>query len=95
MTPFRVRRVYLDIPQDIQLVWAEPNQAPTMLPSEESPDSPMTPSELGGDGLVLAVLATLATLVKHERRIGQWLLKSWPRRKRKAIPARLQKPVLP
>ena len=61
----------------------------------------MTPSELGGDGLVLAVLATLATLVKHERRIGQWLLKSprllknLRRRKRKAIPARLQKPVLP
>ena len=36
-------------------------------------------------GMVFAVLATLAVLVKYERRLSQWLTKSPRRRRRKAV----------
>jgi hypothetical protein len=45
--------------------------------------------ELQGVTVLLAVLAMLATLVKHERRLTRWLLKS-PRRRRSAF----RRPVL-
>jgi hypothetical protein len=55
----------------------------------------MTPHDLGGYGFIFAILVTVATVVKYERRLSRWLLKSPRRRKRKAIQARLQKPALP
>jgi len=49
------------------------------------------PYELQGTVWLLAVMAALALLVKHERRVKRWFLKS-PRRRR---PAFSRRPVLP
>lgn len=48
--------------------------------------------DLVGFGLVFAVLAALAVLVKYERRLSRWLAKSPRRHRRKAVG--LEKPAL-
>jgi Na+-transporting methylmalonyl-CoA/oxaloacetate decarboxylase gamma subunit len=45
-----------------------------------------------GCGMVFAVLAALAVLVKYERRLSRWLAKSPRRHRRKAVG--LAKPTL-
>jgi hypothetical protein len=45
----------------------------------------MMPVDLASFGMVFAVLAALAVLVKYERRISRWLVKSPRRRRRKAV----------
>jgi Na+-transporting methylmalonyl-CoA/oxaloacetate decarboxylase gamma subunit len=52
----------------------------------------MASVDLAGFGMVFAVLAALAVLVKYERRLSRWLVKSPRRRRRKA--AGLVKPAL-
>ena len=49
----------------------------------------LMPHELQGAALIVAVLAALATLLKHERRLKRWLTRS-PGRKR---PATLRRPA--
>jgi len=44
----------------------------------------MVSVDLAGFGMVFAVLAALAVLVKYERRLSWWLAKSSRRRRRKA-----------
>jgi len=43
------------------------------------------PVDLANFGMVFAVLAALAALVKYERRLSRWLAKSPRRRRRKAV----------
>jgi hypothetical protein len=50
----------------------------------------MVSVDLVGCGMIFALLATLAVLVKFEWKIGRWLKKSPRRRRRKRV--RLQKP---
>ena len=45
----------------------------------------MVSAELVGYGVIFALLAALAVLVKHERKISRWLKKSPRRRRRKAV----------
>jgi hypothetical protein len=45
----------------------------------------MVTVDLASFGMVFAVLATLAVLVKCERRLSRWLVKSPRRRRRKAV----------
>jgi hypothetical protein len=45
----------------------------------------MVSADLVGFGVVFALLAALAALVKYERRLSRWLLKSPRRRRRKAV----------
>ena len=48
--------------------------------------------DLIGYGMIFALLAALAVLVKHERKLSRWLKKSPRRRRRKAVG--LKKPAL-
>ena len=48
----------------------------------------MMPVDLVGFGMIFAVLATLAVLVKYERKFSRWLVKSPRRRRRKAVGSR-------
>jgi len=52
----------------------------------------MVSVDLVGSGMIFALLAALAVLVKFEWRIGRWLAKSPRRRRRKAVD--LKKPAL-
>ena len=45
----------------------------------------MMPVDTVGFGMVFAILAALAVLVKFERRLSRWLVKSPRRRRRKAV----------
>jgi hypothetical protein len=45
----------------------------------------MMPVDLVGFGMIFAVLASLAVLVKYERRFSRWLVKGPRRRRRKAV----------
>jgi Na+-transporting methylmalonyl-CoA/oxaloacetate decarboxylase gamma subunit len=45
----------------------------------------MVSVDLVGFGMVFAVLAALAVLIKYERRLSRWLVKSPRRRRRKAV----------
>ena len=45
----------------------------------------MMPVDTVGLGMVFAILAALAVLVKFERRPSRWLVKSPRRRRRKAV----------
>ena len=52
----------------------------------------MVSVDLLGFGMIFAALAALAMLVKYERKLSRWLVKSPRRRRRKSV--RLEKPVL-
>ena len=52
----------------------------------------MVSIDLVGCGMIFAVLAALAVLVKFERSLSRWLAKSPRRRRRKAVG--LDKPAL-
>jgi hypothetical protein len=60
--------------------------------SKRAAGRPMMPVDLAGLGMAFAVLAALAVLVKYERRLSRWLVKSPRRRRRKA--ARLKAALL-
>jgi hypothetical protein len=55
----------------------------------------MMPYNLGAIVFGFAVLAVLAMLVKHERRLKRWLLKSPRRQKRKPKTAGIPYTMLP
>ena len=52
----------------------------------------MVSIDLIGYGLIFVLLAALAVLVKHERKLSRWLKKSPRRRRRKSV--NLKKPAL-
>ena len=55
----------------------------------------MMPYDIRTFAFVFGVLATLAMLVKHERRLKRWLLKSPRRQKRKPKTAGIPYTMLP
>ena len=45
----------------------------------------MVSADVVGFGIVFALLAALAVLVRYERKLSRWLVKSPRRRRRKAV----------